>query len=302
MVEALRLGFQSELMAPVRHHHAIARTGEPDATMLLMPAWSGPQGEPMAGLKLVTVVPGNANRNLPTINGIYVLNDGISGMPLAILDGAALTVLRTAAASALAADYLARPDSAALTMLGAGAMAPHLIAAHAAVRPIKHVTIWNRNIEKAHALAAEIRSDMALDIIVEDDLPRAVSSADIVSAATLSSQPLVRSADVRPGTHVDLVGAFSPQMRESDGPLMGRATVFADTLAGAEAEAGDILQAIDEGFLTMDAVVADLFDLTSARHVGRMSDGEITVFKSVGASIEDLAAAAAIHNWMSASP
>ncbi|MEN0087321.1 MAG: ornithine cyclodeaminase family protein [Pseudomonadota bacterium] len=299
MVEALRSGFQADLQAPIRHHHHIEKPDEPDATLLLMPAWSGARDStPMAGVKLVTVVPANSARGLPTINGVYVLNDGVTGAPLAVLDGAMLTVLRTAAASALAADYLARRDAQTLTMLGAGAMAPHLIAAHASVRPVETVIIWNRNFSKAEVLARELSETSKLNVRAEADISVAVGAADIVSAATLSTEPLVRAADVAAGTHVDLVGAFSPKMRESDGALMAAGTVFADTMAGAGAEAGDILQAIDEGHLAFDDIAADLFDLTNARHSGRASEDEITVFKSVGASIEDLAAAAAIHTWI----
>ncbi|MEO0636842.1 MAG: ornithine cyclodeaminase family protein [Pseudomonadota bacterium] len=297
MVEALRSAFQADLVAPVRHHHRIEKSGEPDATLLLMPAWSGAnqQSDSYAGVKLVTVVPGNSHRGVATINGVYVLNDGQTGEPVALFDGAMLTVLRTAAASALAADYLARSDARNLTMIGAGAMAPHLIAAHAAIRPIESVTIWNRNLSKAESLAEKLSGSTELRVEATGDLPAAIRSADLVSAATLSTEPLIFADDVQPGTHVDLVGAFSPDMRESEGRLLGLAEVYADTMAGVESEAGDVIQAVRENHLAFAEIKADLFDLARGHHPGRSPETDITVFKSVGAAIEDLAAAAAIH-------
>ena len=294
MVEALRAGFREDVVTPVRHHHPMSRAGEPDAMLLLMPAWSDTSrsiaADAVMGVKLVSVVPGNATRGLPSVIGAYVLMSGVTGEPLAVLDGTCLTLWRTAAASALAADFLARPDAEHLVMIGAGALAEHLIEAHTAIRPIRRVSIWNRSPEKAAALAARFagRSFVARTI---DDLDAALSEADVVSAATMSTTPLVHGVHLRPGTHVDLVGGYTPAMREADDAAIARARVYVDTRAGALKEAGDLTQPIASGVLKPEDVAGDLADLCRGRIPGRGSAAEITLFKSVGTALEDLVAA-----------
>ncbi|WP_181707963.1 ornithine cyclodeaminase family protein [Chthonobacter rhizosphaerae] len=294
LVDTLRAAFRSRIETPLRHHHTIDRGADAAATLLLMPAWHREGRGGYIGTKLVSVFPDNGRRGLPAVNGVYVLMAGDTGEPLAVLDGKEITVRRTAAASALAADYLARRDARHLLMIGAGAMAPHLVAAHAAVRPIDTVTVWARDRAKAEAFAAGIPAvlrDRTVAVHIADDIDDAVGAADIVSAATLSETPLVRGARLRPGTHVDLVGGFTPTMREADDTAVVRSSVFVDTRAGACHEAGDIVQPLRDGVLTDAAIRADLFDLCAGRHGGRADDGEITLFKSVGTALEDLAAA-----------
>jgi ornithine cyclodeaminase len=201
---------------------------------------------------------------------------------------------RTASASALAADYLARKDASRLLIIGAGALAPFLARAHAAVRPIGKVAVWNRTAANAEKVAEGLRVD-GFDAEVVRDLDRAVPEADIVTAATISTVPLVKGARLRPGTHVDLVGAFTPAMRESDETAIMRSQVYVDTRFGAIREAGDVVQAIAEGALRVEDIRGDLFELARGRAPGRGSDEEITLFKSVGAAIEDLAAATAVY-------
>jgi ornithine cyclodeaminase len=178
-------------------------------------------------------------------------------------------------------------------MVGAGALAPHLVRAHASVRPIRQVAIWNRGAERARALASAL-APTGLEISIADDLESAVRQADIVSTATLSGEPLVRGAWLKPGTHVDCVGAYRPTMRETDDEVVRRARIFVDTRTGAFGEAGDILLPLQAGIITKAAVLGDLFDLTRGAAQGRQSPQEITLFKSVGAAIEDLAAAIAV--------
>lgn len=290
LADALSAAFAEGLRAPVRHHHDVPRPGAEPATLLLMPAWR-PGRE--TGVKLVHVCPGNELRSLPVVQGVYVLFDGPTGTPRAVLDGTELTLRRTAAASALAARHLAREDASTHLMIGAGALAPHLVRAHAAVRPIRRVLLWNRTRSRAEKLAAELAGE-AFAVTVVDDRLAALAEADIVSCATLSLEPLVEGRHLRPGTHVDLVGAFRPDMRESDDDLVRRARVFVDTREGALAEAGDILQAIASGALTADAIAGDLYELCGGRVAGRRDASEITVFKSVGTAIEDLVAAAMV--------
>jgi len=293
LVGALRDAFRGGITVPTRHHHTIPRAGAADATFLLMPAWSDdPAG--FIGTKLVTIFPDNAARGQASVLGTYVLMEGATGKVVALLDGVALTLRRTAAASALAAGYLARSDASRLLMIGAGALAPHLVAAHAAIRPIREVAIWNHRPEKAAALAARLDRP-GLSVRAAGDLDAALAEADIVSAATLSTEPLVHGARLRPGTHVDLVGGFTPQMREADDAAIARASVYVDTRAGATTEAGDITAPLASGILTDSAIRGDLFDLAAGRSAGRTDPGEITLFKSVGTAIEDLAAATLVY-------
>jgi ornithine cyclodeaminase len=292
LVEALRLAFRSDATVPTRHHHTIARAAV-DATLLLMPAWEAERADApcYAGVKIVSVFPANAGRHLATVQGVYVLLNGSTGAPLALFDGPALTLWRTAAASALAASYLARADASHLVMIGAGALAGHLVAAHAAIRPIGRVSIWNRRRERAEGLAASLARP-GLAVAAVDDLAAALGEADIVSAATLSAEPLVRGAALKEGAHVDLVGGFTPAMREADDEAIRRARVYVDTIAGAVGEAGDIRIPIETGVLAENAIAGDLFALCRGAVPGRTSEREITLFKSVGTALEDLAAAA----------
>ena len=299
LVDVLEAAFRTGAIAPLRHHHAIALDGRPEATLLLMPAWqASAPGAATAGrylgVKSVTVFPDNASRGKPAVFGTYLLFSAETGETLAVMDAARLTAWRTGAASALASRYLSRPDSQRLLMVGAGVLAPQLIRAHASVRPIREVAIWNRSAPRARDLAARL-ADTGLAITVADDLETAVRAADIVSTATISSEPLVHGAWLRPGTHVDCVGAYRPGMRETDDEVVRRARIFVDTRTGAFGEAGDILQPIKSGVIGKEAVLADLFDLTRGTATGRQTPEEITLFKSVGAAIEDLAAAVAVY-------
>ncbi|MCC9623098.1 ornithine cyclodeaminase family protein [Thalassospira sp. MA62] len=290
LVEALRDGFIQGCEAPLRSHFNMERSNEDDATFLLMPAW---QKDGAAGVKIAAVVPGNSARNLPAVSGTYILLDAISGQPSAVIDGTKLTTRRTAAASALAADYLAREDAIDMVMVGSGAMAPQLIRAHASVRPIKNVTIWNRNGDKARKLAADV-ANLGFNATGTDDLEAACKKADLISCATLSTEPLVHGDWLRDGTHVDLVGAFKPTMRETDDAVMKKCRIFVDSFEGASAEGGDVVQAIDSGAIAKTDILGDLFGLTRGEVKGRASADECTVFKSVGHSLEDFVAAVAV--------
>jgi ornithine cyclodeaminase len=216
--------------------------------------------------------------------------DATTGVPLAAIDGQSLTVLRTAAASALAADYLARADASTLLMVGTGQLAPALVAAHATVRRLSRIMVWGRNPTKAAALADRLRGD-GFDATAAADIEGAARRADVISCATLAHEPLVRGAWLKPGAHLDLVGAFTPAMRETDDEAMRRAHIFVDTREGALAEAGDVIQAIAAGAMTAADIAGELSELCRGTVSGRRHDQEITVFKSVGTALEDLAAA-----------
>ena len=286
IVEALREGFRAEIETPVRHHHETS----PVSTLLLMPAWS----KAWAGLKTVVFKTDNAAKGLPTIQASYLLFDQSTGATVAIMDGGEITRRRTAAASALAADYLARKNASTMTIVGAGALAPHFVLAHAAVRPIARVFVHSRTLAKAEELAASL-AQHGFEVHSVTDLAHAVSQSDIVSCVTTSTQPIVKGAWLKPGTHVDLAGAFKPTMRETDAEVVARAAVYVDTREGALAEAGDLLQARDEGKFDFALIRGDLFDLCRGKVPGRGSDDEITLFKSAGTAIEDLATAIMLY-------
>jgi ornithine cyclodeaminase len=247
-------------------------------------------GEPYAGTKIVTIFPGNSARGLPSVLGTYLLLDGATGAPLAAIDGTRLTLWRTAAASALAGRSLIRPDARRMVMVGAGALAPFLIRAHAAERPLTEIALWNHRPERAAALAAELAAE-GLPVRPAGDIETEIGQADLVSCATLTSEPLVRGEWLRPGTHLDCVGAFKPSMRETDDACVQRATLFCDTRAGALKEGGDYAQPLAAGVISDGDVRGDLYDLTRGGTAGRSGPDEITMFKSVGTAIEDLAAA-----------
>ena len=274
LVPALRAAFAAPAHAPHRHRYALPH----GASLLLMPAWD-PE---WTGVKLVSVHPGNVARGIDAVHSTYLLARAGDGEPVALLDGDTLTARRTAAASALAASFLARPESRRLLLVGAGRVAALLPAAHRSVRPVTEVLLWNRGPARRAALAMALRAD-GFTVREVDDLPAAVAGADIVSCATLASEPLIPGAALRPGTHLDLVGAFTPAMREADAEAMGRAAVFADTEA-ALAECGE-LAGWDAGRLR------GTLQTLCAGGPGRTDAAEVTAFKSVGTALEDLAAA-----------
>ncbi len=301
LIDRLDTLFRAGCEMPTRHHHPIEEPLGPrsaDAMLLLMPAWTkGPSGR--IGVKVVTVFPDNGKRSLPSIYGQYLLLDGSTGAALALLDGTMLTKRRTACASGLASRYLSRTDASRLLMIGTGALAPELIRVHAKIRPIREVAIWGRTPARAGKLASELSASLpgalgrSIAVRAVTDRKVAVAEADIVSCATLAQEPLVEGAWMREGQHLDLVGAYTPQMRESDDKAVWRARVYVDTRAGALKEAGDIVQPLANGTIDEDDVIADLFELARGQQTGRLPGDatSITLFKSVGAALEDLAAA-----------
>lgn len=287
LVDALAAAFALGAEAPLRSSHAVTPAGD---RLLVMPAWRG-GGD--LGVKIVTVFPGNAARGLASVSALYLLLDGATGHPRAIVDGEALTLRRTAAASALASRLLSRADAATLVVVGTGALAPYMAQAHCAVRPIDKVLVWGRNGARASSVAGELR-DRGLAAAPAHDLEAAVRIADVVTCATTSREPLIHGAWVRPGTHVDLVGAFTPEMRECDDELVAASFVYVDTYAGALAEGGDLVQPLAAGRIARSHVRAELAELVRGERPGRRDAAAITLFKSVGTALEDLAAAALV--------
>lgn len=287
LIDALRDAFRDPAMAPQRHAHELPGA----SSLLIMPAWQS-GGE--IGIKLVTVVPDNRSRNLPTVHALYVLMDTTTGAPLALMDGEWLTLRRTGAVSALASRYLSREDSRTLLMVGSGRLAPEMAVAHCAARPIERVLVWGRDPARVAAAMQRIReAGLSPHVTLESasTLSTACAQADIICCATTSTEPLLTAEQVKPGTHVDLVGGFRPTMREADDALIRTASLFVDTREGALAEAGDLVQPLAAGLISKAAVRADLSALVRAEHPGRQTSAEITLFKSVGTAVADLGAA-----------
>ena len=295
LIEALDQGFREDIQVPLRHHYDIPNpTAATDSTFLLMPAW---QTGGFIGVKIITVAPENARLSLPSIQGAYLLFDATDGRPLANIEAKTLTNLRTAAASALASGYLSRTDASSLLMVGTGSLAPYLIRAHAAIRPIRKVSIWGRNPAKAAKLCHQFRGEK-FEVNAAPDLLTALPEADIISVATLSSSPLIPGKLLRPGQHLDLVGSFKPNMREADDDCLTRSRVYVDTLEGATKESGDLVVPLKNGVITLPDIQGDLFDLCRGKVKGRETAQSITLFKSVGHALEDLVAARLAYNLL----
>jgi alanine dehydrogenase len=288
LIDALEAAFRAPSVVPERQHYEIqsAQPGQRPGTLLVMPAW---RVGASLGIKLVTIFPDNALRSLPAVAATYLLLDAETGMPKALLDGGELTLRRTGAASALASRLLSGPESSRLLMVGTGRLAPHLIESHAAVRPIREIKIWGRNAARADALAVSLRRP-GWTIEAVEDLESAVHWAHVVSCATLSREPLVRGEWLEAGQHIDLVGAFTPDMCEVDDAAMARGELFVDTRLGALSESGEIIGAMRRGAIDAGCVRGELADLASGR-AARSHPSAITLFKSVGTALEDLVAA-----------
>ncbi|TQV89013.1 ornithine cyclodeaminase family protein [Aliikangiella coralliicola] len=292
LIERLRSAFaQSNVEVPMRHHHDYANPPEDrESTLLLMPAWD--PGKDL-GVKMVTVSPNNGDYNLPSIQGIYLLFDAHKGSCKTLLDAKSLTAYRTAATSALASSYLSRENSRCLMMIGTGALSSVLIKAHAAVRPIDKVIIWGRDPLKAEALKKTL-VDEPFEIEVVETIESGIKNADIISCATLSETPLINGELLKPGQHLDMVGAYRPDMREADDQCLLRSSIFVDHYAGALKETGDIVIPMQQGIIQRADIKAELFELCKEAATGREHSEEITFFKSVGHALEDLVAATLI--------
>ncbi|MCL7754007.1 ornithine cyclodeaminase family protein [Polaribacter sp. Z022] len=282
-----------EVIVPMRHHHDFPNPNvKADSTLLLMPAWNPSKS---AGVKIVTVSPENGQFEMPSIQGTYIYFDAIKGSIKAILEAKSLTVKRTAAASALASSYLSKENASSLLMIGTGALSINLIKAHTSVRPIKKVFIWGRNFDKAKLICESLKNE-DFNVIPIKNFEEKISEVDIISCATLSKTPLVLGKNLKKGQHLDLVGAYKKDMREADDETISKASVYIDTYQGGLKESGDIVIPLQNGTLKEEDIKADLFDLCSNKKQGRKSKDEITLFKSVGHALEDLAAANYYYN------
>jgi ornithine cyclodeaminase len=291
LIAALRDAFSRSETVPIRHHHRIDLPDGAFGTLLLMPAWSAHSS--FLGVKIATIYPGNSARQLPGVYATYLLADATTGRPLALLDGDQITARRTAAVAALAADYLSRADSTNLLVVGSGRVAALLPEAFSTVRPIRTVEIWDRSPAKAEALADRLR-EQGLQARATASLREAAGRADIVSCATLATSPLIEGAWLSRGTHLDLIGGFTPAMREADDDCMVRGAIYIDT-PEAMSEAGDLAQPICAGVIGEAAVLGTLANLCRSEAPGRTDSEDLTVFKAVGTALSDITAAALVY-------
>ena len=287
LIEALRKAFSSKITAPERVQHTIKNKNGSDASLLLMPAWK--IGEHI-GIKIVSVFPENTTNNMSAVHANYFLMNANDGKPVAVMDGSELTLRRTACASALAADYLVKKNVDTLLMIGTGNLAPHMIKAHCVVRNYSRILIWGRNEEKAKRLALSLNIKDK-EIVAKNDLKEAINVADVISCATLTQKPLIMGDWIKPGQHLDLVGAFTPDMAEADSKAIAMSKIVVDTYEGALSESGELINALKEGRIKKKHILSDLRELVLEEKNIRKDSNDITLFKSVGTALEDLAAA-----------
>lgn len=299
LVSALETALQSDYLIPLRQIVQLPNRDD-GGLFVSMPGFDHTGA---GAIKLATVCPGNPQRGLPAVQALVVVFS-TTGTPVAAIDGVSLTYLRTAAVSALAAQHLAREDSSRLVVIGTGGLAPTLAAAHCAVRPITHVSVCGRRPERAAATAQAIHAlvDRLIEIRSDIDADTAVRDADVISCATSSATPVLRGKLLKPGAHVDLVGSFSVTRREADDDVLRGARLYADNLEGVLAEAGDIVEPLTRGVIRREHIVGELADLVRQRVPGRMNEDEITVFKSVGSAMQDVAAARLVMSKVDAAP
>ncbi len=289
LIPALREAFTVGADVPLRHHHFMPQPDGSTATILIMPAWQ----RAFIGIKIVTIFPENGKRLLPGLFSSYLLCDGETGQHIALIDGNEITSRRTAGIGALGASFLAREDATKLLVVGSGRIASLTADAFRAVRPIEKVAVWNINEAGAARLVFDLRAK-GIDAYVAHDLERAVGEADIVSCATLAHTPIIKGAWLKPGVHLDLVGSFTPFMREADDEVFRRGRVWLDTYDALK-ESGELLDPIRDGVIKADDIAGSLAEVCRGERKGRASDGEITVFKAVGNALSDIAAAGLVY-------
>lgn len=290
LIEALREIFQSDYTLPLRHHHFYKTENGDENTLILMPVWNNE----FMGMKQVTVAPANAAQNMPSIFAQYILSDSKTGQPLALMNASELTSRRTACTSALVSSYLSREDSENLLVVGGGKVAQHLVQAHLAVRNFKKVSIWMRNTEKLNQFIIFLK-EQGIEAEAVTNLEKSAREADVISCATLSKTPVIKGEWVKPGTHLDMIGSHKPDTRETDDNAIRKSTIFVDSRMGALHETGELALPITAGIISEKDVKADIVELIKGMHPGRTSSEEITLFKSAGLAVEDLAAALLVY-------
>lgn len=296
LIPALKEAFSSDFGMPQRSLYHLPTPDGQDDSFAVLPAWN----DRVMGVKAFTHLPANPSKGLETLSSKLMLFSRETGEPLALVDGTELTFWRTAAVSAVASDYLAKPDASRLLLFGTGKLAPFMALAHAQVRPLTSIYVTGRNAEKVSATIETIKSKRP-DLLVEAvaDPSKVIGSVDIISCATGAPEPLFRFDQVQAGTHIDLVGNHSRDRRECDSDTVVHSSVFVDSRLNVLNEAGEVLIPISEGRFEQGSVKAELAELCSGKVSGRQRNEEITLFKSVGTALSDLAAAYLVYQNLS---
>ncbi len=285
LVEALAQGLQQFAQTPARSFFS---PNQDASCVMIMPAWRPHQ---MMGVKLVSVWPENNAKGESAVSAVYVVISCLDGRPLAVLDGTELTLRRTAAAAALAAKRLARENSETLAVLGTGSLSVPLVQAHTDTMRFKNVLVWGRQFHKTQRVVKQLK-ELGIEVRAMGDLEETLALSDVVAVATTATEPFLKADWVKPGTHISLVGAFTPQMAEAEPVLMARSQLFADCRASVLEKGGEVFQAIKQGLVPDSDIIADLAELTAQSDRNWRHDGQaITVFKSVGFALLDLIAA-----------
>lgn len=294
LINTLRDAFKVGGHTPLRHSHSIKTEAGKENTLLLMPCWQ--QGG-LLGIKLVMVCPDNHKKNLDSVSSTYILSDADTGQNLAIMDGDELTARRTACASALASYYLSNPASEKMLMMGTGKIATHLIHAHSSIRKLKEIYVWGRNFEKAKKFAITIGDGFHIPLIPVENPAEYAHSCDIISCATMTDTPILKGKWLDPAKqqHIDLVGSYTPDMREADNDVIRNCDIYVDTYEGTLAEAGDIVRPLEAGIINRHDICGELSEMI-ADNFKIKNAGRSTVFKSVGTALEDLAAAKMVYS------
>jgi alanine dehydrogenase len=286
MKEAFKAVSNNQVTMPTRTHIDISTY---NGTALFMPSYSDYFGK--IAVKVVNIFPANPKRGLPSIQGIVCLLDGQTGSPLAILDGTFLTALRTGAASGAATDLLANPNADTVAIIGAGVQGRTQLEATCAVRPIKKVWVYDIAEEVAVKFAKKMSAALSIEIVVTRSSRDALQYADIVCTATVSSTPVFDDTEIASGVHINAVGSYKPEVQEIPEETVIRSLLVVDHRESALQEAGDILIPIKKGYIQETHIHAELGEIIAGTVMGRTSDKDVTLFKSVGVSVQDLAAA-----------
>jgi len=288
LIEELRRAFGRPAGMPRRSVYQLEENDPFHDAFAVLPAWSSE----VMGVKAFTYLPSNAPKGRPILHSKILLFDRATGEPMALVDGTSVTLWRTAAVAALAADYLARKDAKRLVVCGTGHLGPYFVLAHASVRDYEHIGVWGRNPEKVASTIAAVKAQRPeLNVQPVGSLEAAAREADVVSCVTASREPLIYGDWIRPGTHTDMFGNHERKYRECDTELVVKSRLYVDSRVNNLNEAGEILIPIGEGRIGEDHILGELADLCSGRVSGRERDDEVTLFKSVGTALSDLAAA-----------
>jgi ornithine cyclodeaminase len=289
-VEAMRDAFRQlsagRAVMPLRTQ---IETVDPSGDTLFMPSYIPAAGR--MGVKIVTLFGGNAALGLPRLQALMVVFDAATGSPLAVMDATSLTAIRTGAASGVATDLLARPDAAVAAVFGAGPQARTQLAGVCAVRPIRRARIFDVSAERARAIAREMAGELGIQVEAAASPSDALAGADVVCTATTASEPVFADRDIAPGTHINAVGSYKPTVREIPAETVRRARVVVDHRPAALAEAGDLIIPMEQGLIAKDHICAELGEIVAGLTKGRESPEQVTLFKSVGVAVQDIAAA-----------